>query len=238
MASTELRKKPNPGRGGVLSHSLSDEEAGARVITEIVNSLVELSRSGETVDLNALKPAVCRKYGLSRAPKLDEMIAALPDSDHNSLLPRLCANPVRTTSSIAINPGPSRRWGGREKEKGERKPGEREREGMEGRRGICPGRPEPVVTADAGQRRRWREVFGVHPVSAPPASTHRSWPPLQDLARLSLLHHSSALDFLHQRRHVQFAASLKDCPAPNITHLAVYSPPASTIRFQIGIFSP
>ncbi|XXG75677.1 hypothetical protein AAC387_Pa08g0199 [Persea americana] len=81
-------------------------------------------------------------------------------------------------------------------------------------------------------------VFGVHPVSAPPASTHRSWPPLQDLARLSLLHHSSALDFLHQRRRVQLAASLKDCPAPNITHLAVYSPPASTIRFQIGIFSP
>ncbi|KAJ8620145.1 hypothetical protein MRB53_028674 [Persea americana] len=56
----------------------------------------------------------------------------------------------------------------------------------------------------------------------------RRWP-LQDLARLSLLHRSSALDFLHQRRRVQPAASLKDCPAPNLTHLAVYSPPASTV---------
>ncbi|XXG78597.1 hypothetical protein AAC387_Pa08g2508 [Persea americana] len=102
MASTELRKKRNPGRGEVLSHSLSDEEAEVRVITEIVNSMVELSRSGETVDLNAIKSAVCRKYGLSRAPKLDEMIAALPDSNHNSLLPRLCAN---SGSSL---PGPVR----------------------------------------------------------------------------------------------------------------------------------
>ncbi|XXG43135.1 hypothetical protein AAC387_Pa01g3243 [Persea americana] len=42
-------------------------------------------------------------------------------------------------------------------------------------------------------------VFGVHPVSAPPAS--RRWPP-RDLARLSLLHRSSALNFLHQRQCV------------------------------------
>ncbi|KAJ8650076.1 hypothetical protein MRB53_003099 [Persea americana] len=42
-------------------------------------------------------------------------------------------------------------------------------------------------------------VFGVHPVSAPPAS--RRWPP-RDLARLPLLHRSSALNFLHQRQCV------------------------------------
>ncbi|KAJ8646505.1 hypothetical protein MRB53_008253 [Persea americana] len=82
MASTQMRKKLNPGRGGVLSHSLSDEEAQVRAIAEIVNSTVELSRSGEMVDLNALKFAPCRKYGLSHAPKLVEMISGLPDSDH------------------------------------------------------------------------------------------------------------------------------------------------------------
>ncbi|XXG49607.1 hypothetical protein AAC387_Pa02g3743 [Persea americana] len=68
MASTQLRKKPNPGGGGVLSHSLSDEEARVRAIAEIVNSIVKLSRSGETVDLNALKSTFCRKYSLSCTP--------------------------------------------------------------------------------------------------------------------------------------------------------------------------
>ncbi|KAJ6339649.1 hypothetical protein OIU77_007567 [Salix suchowensis] len=43
--------------------------------------MADLSRKNQTVDLNALKSAACRKYGLARAPKLVEMIAALPDSD-------------------------------------------------------------------------------------------------------------------------------------------------------------
>ncbi|PHU10448.1 Elongator complex protein 3 [Capsicum chinense] len=55
--------------------------------------MVELSRRGKDVDLNALKSAACRKYGLSRAPKLVEMIAALPDSERETLLPKLRAKP-------------------------------------------------------------------------------------------------------------------------------------------------
>jgi elongator complex protein 3 len=64
--------------------------------------MVELSRKNQTVDLNALKSAACRKYGLARAPKLVEMIAALPESDRESLLPKLRAKPVRTASGIAV----------------------------------------------------------------------------------------------------------------------------------------
>lgn len=64
--------------------------------------MVELSRNGENVDLNALKSSACRKYGLSRAPKLVEMIAALPDSERDALLPKLRAKPVRTASGIAV----------------------------------------------------------------------------------------------------------------------------------------
>ncbi|PHT41780.1 Elongator complex protein 3 [Capsicum baccatum] len=60
--------------------------------------MVELSRRGKDVDLNALKSAACRKYGLSRARKLVEMIAALPDSERETLLPKLRAKPVRTAS--------------------------------------------------------------------------------------------------------------------------------------------
>lgn len=100
--STDQRKLPRPGRGGVMNHGLSEEEARVRAIAEIVNSMVELSRANQTVDLNALKSAACRKYGLARAPKLVEMIAALPDAERESLLPRLRAKPVRTASGIAV----------------------------------------------------------------------------------------------------------------------------------------
>jgi elongator complex protein 3 len=98
----EPRKQPRPGRGGFEAHGLTEEEARVRAITEIVNSMVDLSRKGQNVDLNALKSAACRKYGLSRAPKLVEMIAAVPESDRDSLLPKLRAKPVRTASGIAV----------------------------------------------------------------------------------------------------------------------------------------
>lgn len=102
MVAVDTRKLPRPGRGGVISQGLSEEESRVRAIAEIVNNMVELSRNGEKVDLNALKSAACRKYGLSRAPKLVEMIAALPDSEREALLPKLRAKPVRTASGIAV----------------------------------------------------------------------------------------------------------------------------------------
>nr|ASU54214.1 histone acetyltransferase [Hevea brasiliensis] len=98
----ETKKAPRPGRGGYQAHGMTEEEARVRAIAEIVNSMVELSRKNQTVDLNAIKSAACRKYGLARAPKLVEMIAALPESDRDSLLPKLRAKPVRTASGIAV----------------------------------------------------------------------------------------------------------------------------------------
>lgn len=97
------RKKPNPGRGGVaIPPGISEEEARVRAIAEIVSAMAERSRRGEDVDLNALKSAACRKYGLARAPKLVEMIAAVPEQDRAALLPKLKAKPVRTASGIAV----------------------------------------------------------------------------------------------------------------------------------------
>jgi elongator complex protein 3 len=96
-------RKPAPGRGGVsLPAGLSEEEARVRAIAEIVSAMGELSRRGEDVDLNALKSAACRRYGLARAPKLVEMIAAVLEADRAALLPRLRAKPVRTASGIAV----------------------------------------------------------------------------------------------------------------------------------------
>lgn len=45
---------------------------------------------------------VARKYGLARAPKLVEMIAAVPEEHRATLLPQLRAKPVRTASGIAV----------------------------------------------------------------------------------------------------------------------------------------
>jgi elongator complex protein 3 len=98
----EPKKAPRPGKGGFEGHGLTEEEARVRAIAEIVNSMVDLSHKGNKVDLNALKSAACRKYGLSRAPKLVEMIAALPDSEREVLLPKLRAKPIRTASGIAV----------------------------------------------------------------------------------------------------------------------------------------
>ncbi|KAG6386787.1 hypothetical protein SASPL_151961 [Salvia splendens] len=98
----EARKLPRPGRGGVIGHGLSEEEARVKAIAEIVSTMVDLSRKGQDVDLNAVKSAACRKYGLSKAPKLVEMIAALPESEKEALLPKLRAKPVRTASGIAV----------------------------------------------------------------------------------------------------------------------------------------
>ncbi|CAB4310983.1 unnamed protein product [Prunus armeniaca] len=62
--SEPTRKQPRPGRGGFEAHGLSEEEARVRAIAEIVSAMVDLSRKGQNVDLNALKTTACRKYGL------------------------------------------------------------------------------------------------------------------------------------------------------------------------------
>ncbi|KAM1788738.1 hypothetical protein ACFX11_038984 [Malus domestica] len=58
--SEPARKQPRPGRGGFDAHGPSEKEARVRAIAEIVSSMVDLSRKGQNVDLNALKTTVCR----------------------------------------------------------------------------------------------------------------------------------------------------------------------------------
>jgi hypothetical protein len=59
-----------------------------RAISEIVNALVAGVKAGHDVDLNVLKRDVNAKYALARAPKLVEIIAALPEERRGELLPR------------------------------------------------------------------------------------------------------------------------------------------------------
>ncbi|KAK5782928.1 hypothetical protein PVK06_037433 [Gossypium arboreum] len=61
VLAPDPKKLPRPGRGGFQAHGLTEEEARVRAIAEIVNSMVELSRKNQTVDLNAIKSAACKK---------------------------------------------------------------------------------------------------------------------------------------------------------------------------------
>ncbi|CAI5952900.1 unnamed protein product [Closterium sp. NIES-65] len=94
-------KKPTPGRGGVVI-SASPEESRVRAISEIVRAMIDGVRAGRDVNLNAIKSDASRKHGLSRAPKLVEIIAAVPEEHRDALIPRLRAKPVRTASGIAV----------------------------------------------------------------------------------------------------------------------------------------
>ncbi|GBG74254.1 hypothetical protein CBR_g17964 [Chara braunii] len=93
-------KNKDGAAGGMVP--LSPEEARVRAIFEIVNDMIVGIRAGRDINLNAIKSEASRKYGLSRAPKLVEIIAAVPEEHRADLIPRLRAKPVRTASGIAV----------------------------------------------------------------------------------------------------------------------------------------
>lgn len=66
-------------------------QARVRAISEIVNALVQSVKNGEDIDLNNVKKEVGTKYSLSKAPKLVEIIAALPEEHKTVLLPQYVA---------------------------------------------------------------------------------------------------------------------------------------------------
>ncbi|GAX83381.1 hypothetical protein CEUSTIGMA_g10806.t1 [Chlamydomonas eustigma] len=87
---------------GKVKVQLPPDEARVRAIAEVVQALINGVREGKDVDLNALKMQSASKYILSRAPKLVEIIAAVPEEYRSILLPQLRAKPIRTASGIAV----------------------------------------------------------------------------------------------------------------------------------------
>ena len=88
--------------GGKIKIHLPPEEARVRAVAEIVQALINGIREGKDIDLNSHKTSTASKYILSRAPKLVEIIAAVPEEYRGILLPQLRAKPVRTASGIAV----------------------------------------------------------------------------------------------------------------------------------------
>jgi len=84
------------------NQGLSRAELMIMTVSDIINELITAHEKKETVNLNKLKSAVSRKYGLASQPRLVDIIAAVPANYKKILLPKLKAKPVRTASGIAV----------------------------------------------------------------------------------------------------------------------------------------
>lgn len=74
-------------------------------ISEVVNELIRRYRAGassDSVDVRKIKNAISARVGLNRAPKLVDIIAAVPEEWKKRLLPWLTAKPIRSASGISV----------------------------------------------------------------------------------------------------------------------------------------
>lgn len=88
------KKKP-------LGVGLSREERMVLVIGEIIQECLKSHHEQKDVNLNRLKQKVASKYGIDTAPRLVDIIAAVPHDAKKILLPKLKAKPVRTASGVS-----------------------------------------------------------------------------------------------------------------------------------------
>lgn len=73
-----------------------------RACSEIVAELIEAYKKSKDVNLNGVRTRICGKLKLKSAPRLVDIIAAIPHDYRSVLLPKLKAKPVRTASGIAV----------------------------------------------------------------------------------------------------------------------------------------
>ena len=86
---------------GVASTSTSTE-CLLRVCADIAAQLVQAHEESQTVSLNAIRGAACKKHGYGGVPRLTDIIAAIPDTHKRALVPALRAKPIRSASGIAV----------------------------------------------------------------------------------------------------------------------------------------
>lgn len=83
-----------------------------RAISETIGELIRwasaqgpkgLQQSSEAqIDVRKIKNAAAAKVGLKRAPKLVDILAALPEAWKKKLAPLLTAKPIRSASGISV----------------------------------------------------------------------------------------------------------------------------------------
>jgi len=102
-AAERLLPPPLPPQQAALALAAPPEERRLRALADVAAALVrECAVGGRDVDLAALKLAAAARHRLARAPKLVEILAALPEAHRAALVPLLRAKPVRTASGVAV----------------------------------------------------------------------------------------------------------------------------------------
>ena len=71
-------------------------------ISHVVTELMKAYDSGASLNFTKLKSQAARKYKLQGIPKVADIIAALPRSHKDKLMPYLRQKPVRTASGVAV----------------------------------------------------------------------------------------------------------------------------------------
>ncbi|CAD8142330.1 unnamed protein product [Paramecium octaurelia] len=73
-----------------------------KCISEIVAELIKQYDSNQKINLSQIKAEYSKKNKISGAPKIVEILSAIPDDYKDKLIPILKAKPVRTASGIAV----------------------------------------------------------------------------------------------------------------------------------------
>ncbi len=73
-------------------------QACADAVAEMIN----LYQSGKNINVSTIKGKMAGRYRLPNQPKLVDIIAAIPESYREALLPYVRAKPVRTASGVAV----------------------------------------------------------------------------------------------------------------------------------------
>lgn len=98
----ELYSRNNAFLTYVAGAGLSRDERMLIVVGEIIQELLRAHHEGKDVNLNRLKTRLASNYGLDSAPRLVDIIAAVPHEAKSILLPKLKAKPIRTASGVSM----------------------------------------------------------------------------------------------------------------------------------------
>jgi len=96
-----------PSTGVTPAGGADDVLLMMRAISETVGELIRWAQSpaaarGEPVDVRRIKNACAARVGVNRAPKLVDILAALPEAWRKRLAPLLTAKPIRSASGISV----------------------------------------------------------------------------------------------------------------------------------------
>jgi hypothetical protein len=86
----------------MVNHASDDLLGMVSCISEVVAEIIKRHKRGKNIDVDKIKKNIAAAHKLNRAPKLVDIIAAIPEEYRKSLLPIIQAKPIRSASGIAV----------------------------------------------------------------------------------------------------------------------------------------